>query len=358
MDAAKNNILIYRNDGETVSVSFPYSQERVERIRTLEGRQWNSKTKCWELPYTKDLEHLLVALYPEDQVHIVEGKPAAGLATPPWLTELKRELRLRGYRDKTRKAYTGHSRRLIQHFGRSPEQITEDEIRGYLTAILDRGASHAYVSQCISAIKFLYQRALRLNLDVERLPRPKKERKLPSVLNRDEARRILQAVGNVKHKTIMLLTYSAGLRVGEVVRLRAEDIDTERKLIHIHQGKQRKDRYTVLSDVALVCLKEYVQRYRPRTWLFPGQRPGRHLHERSVQKVFQRARIKAGVNKSVSVHSLRHSFATHLLEGGTDLRYIQELLGHKNSTTTEIYTHVSTRDIGRIRSPLDSLMDK
>ena len=142
------------------------------------------------------------------------------------------------------------------------------------------------------------------------------------------------------------------------MRLRVEDIDSERKLIHVKQGKQRKDRYTVLSDVALSALREYVRRYRPQTWLFPGQRPGRHLHERSVQKVFQRARIKAGVDKPVSVHSLRHSFATHLLEGGTDLRYIQELLGHKSSTTTEIYTHVSTRDIGQIRSPLDSLMDK
>ena len=129
-------------------------------------------------------------------------------------------------------------------------------------------------------------------------------------------------------------------------------------MIHIKQGKQRKDRYTMLSDVALEVLREYIQRYRPRTWLFPGARYGRHLHERSVQKVFERATQRAAIKKQVSVHTLRHSFATHLLEGGTDLRYIQELLGHKSSKTTEIYTHVSKRDISRIRSPLDTLMDE
>ncbi len=155
----------------------------------------------------------------------------------------------------------------------------------------------------------------------------------------------------------MLLTYSAGLRVGEVVRLRCEDIDIDRKMILVRQGKRRKDRYTMLSEFALGALREYLRRYRPRTWLFPGARYGRHLHERSVQKVFQRAKEKAGIDKQVSVHTLRHSFATHLLEGGTDLRYIQELLGHESSRTTEIYTHVSQRDIGRIRSPLDQLMD-
>ena len=153
----------------------------------------------------------------------------------------------------------------------------------------------------------------------------------------------------------MLLTYSAGLRLGEVVRLRVEDIDSERHLIHVRQGKGRKDRYTVLSQVAWEALRAYMQEYQPQKWLFPGARPERHLHERSVQKVFERAREKVGIHKDASVHTLRYSFATHLLESGTDLRYIQELLGHKSSKTTEIYTHVSERDIGRIQSPLDSL---
>lgn len=128
-------------------------------------------------------------------------------------------------------------------------------------------------------------------------------------------------------------------------------------MIHVRQGKHRKDRYTMLSDVALAALTDYRTSYRPTTWLFPGSGYGRHLHERSVQKVFQRAKDKVGISKQVSVHTLRHSFATHLLEAGTDLRYIQELLGHKNSKTTEIYTHVTERDLGRIRSPLDQIMN-
>ena len=197
---------------------------------------------------------------------------------------------------------------------------------------------------------------LRLEYPGDDLPRPRKERKLPKVLSRGEVLRLLGAVENVKHRAVMLLTYSAGLRVGEVVRLRCEDIDADRGLIHVRQGKRRKDRYTVLSEVAHEALRVYLIQYRPKTWLFPGAALGRHLHERSVQKVFQRACQRSGIKKSVSVHTLRHSFATHLLEGGTDLRYIQELLGHASSKTTEIYTHVSTKDLGRIRSPLDDFM--
>jgi integrase/recombinase XerD len=154
------------------------------------------------------------------------------------------------------------------------------------------------------------------------------------------------------------LTYSAGLRVGEVVRLKLEDIDEERKLIHIRQAKGRKDRYTVLSQVAWDFLNIYLKKYQPEVWLFTGAESGTHLTERSVQHIFENACEKAGIKKDVSVHSLRHSFATHLLEGGTDLRYIQELLGHASSKTTEIYTHVSKRDIGSIQSPLDRLMQE
>ncbi|MCL0077220.1 tyrosine-type recombinase/integrase [Dehalococcoidia bacterium] len=178
---------------------------------------------------------------------------------------------------------------------------------------------------------------------------------MPDILSRQEVLRLLEAVQNPKHRAIMLLTYSSGLRLGEVVRLKIEDIDSARRLIHLRQAKGRKDRYTVLSQVALDALRAYFKQYHPDQWLFPGAQPGRHLHERTVQKVFEQAREMAGIRKNVSVHTLRHSFATHLLESGTDLRYIQELLGHKSSKTTEIYTHVSERDIGRIQSPLDTL---
>ncbi len=223
--------------------------------------------------------------------------------------------------------------------------------------MLEKGASHSYVNQCVSALKFFFHKVLNYSSPIENLPRPKKERKLPNILSRAEVLRLMDAIENPKHRAIMLVTYSGGLRLGEVVRLRVEDVDPDRNLIHIRQGKRRKDRYTMLSQFALEALRKYARKYKPKLWLFPGAKPGRHLHERSVQKVFDRAYKKAGIEKSVSVHTLRHSFATHLLEQGTDLRYIQELLGHKSSKTTEIYTQVTTRDIRRIKNPLDSLME-
>jgi site-specific recombinase XerD len=190
---------------------------------------------------------------------------------------------------------------------------------------------------------------------VYEVKRPRKDKKLPAVLSKEEVAKILDSVDNIKHKAVLMLTYSAGLRVGEVVRLKPEDIDGKRMLIHIKGAKGRKDRYTLLSRTALEILRQYWRKYKPEKWLFGGAKEGRHLSIRSVDKIFRNACDKDGINKDVSVHTLRHSFATHLLEGGTDLRYIQELLGHVHSKTTEIYTHVSTKSISKIQSPLDTL---
>ena len=167
--------------------------------------------------------------------------------------------------------------------------------------------------------------------------------------------RILSSVSNIKHKAILMLVYSAGLRVSEVVKLRPADIDSKRMVIHIKGAKGRKDRYTILSETALIALREYWKQYKPMKWLFPGVRPNRHMTTRTVDKILEDACNKVKIRKDVSVHTLRHSFATHLLESGVNLRYIQEILGHKSSKTTEIYTHVSKKNIGKIKSPLDSL---
>ena len=165
--------------------------------------------------------------------------------------------------------------------------------------------------------------------------------------------KILQSLSNIKHKAILTPVYFAGLRVGEVVKLKPEDIDSDRRLIYIRGSKGRKDRYALLSDIALRILREYYKEYKPSKWLFEGARKGRHISTRTVQAIFRQACEKAGIKKEVSVHSLRHSFATHLLENGVDLRYIQKILGHKSSKTTEIYTHVSKASIASIKSPLD-----
>jgi site-specific recombinase XerD len=167
--------------------------------------------------------------------------------------------------------------------------------------------------------------------------------------------RLFAAVRNPKHLAVLAIVYSAGLRVSEVVRLRPGDLDRDRGLIHVRGAKGRKDRFTLLADAGLAAVDRYLEGRDPGTWLFPGNQPSRHLSPRTVQKVVEVARIRAGIEKPVSVHTLRHSFATHLLEAGTDLRFIQELLGHQNPRTTQLYTHVSTRSLGRIRSPLDAL---
>ena len=195
--------------------------------------------------------------------------------------------------------------------------------------------------------KFLYE-----------IKRPKKDKKLPIVLSKEEIVAILSSIDNIKHKAILMLVYSAGLRVGEVVRLKPEDIDSKRTLIHIRGAKGRKDRYSLLSEAALKTLREYWKQYKPEKWLFPGPDKERHITIRTAQRVFEMACKQAEVKKDVSIHNLRHSFATHLLENGIDLRYIQELLGHKSPKTTEIYTHVSNKDFMRIRNPLDQIFQE
>ncbi|NMB38540.1 MAG: tyrosine-type recombinase/integrase [Firmicutes bacterium] len=192
----------------------------------------------------------------------------------------------------------------------------------------------------------------------EKIRRPKKITRLPRVLSEREVAKLIGALTNLKHRTIMTVLYSAGLRVGEVVRLKAGDIDSSRMLILVSSGKGRKDRFSILSPVTLETLRQYYRVYRPQKWLFPGAKPGSHITERTVQKVFVQAKDKAGIHKQATVHSLRHSFATHLLEAGTDLRYIQELLGPQSSKTTEIYTRVTSHDLRRIQSPLDRLVLK
>ena len=187
------------------------------------------------------------------------------------------------------------------------------------------------------------------------IDRPNKEKTLPSVLSTQEVIDILKQTENIKHKAILMTIYSAGLRISESINLKFKDIDSDRMQIRVEQGKGKVDRYSLLSVRTLMILREYYKQYRPTVWLFEGVKKGEQYSTRSIQQIFQDAVHKAGITKDVSVHTLRHSFATHLLENGTDLRYIQSLLGHANSKTTEIYTHITTKGFDQIKSPLDTL---
>lgn len=282
------------------------------------------------------------------------GQPAGLFET------VRREMRLRNYSHKTIKAYVGNLRSFVKFLRpKHPREAAEDDIRRFLLHLIDEDQRSAgTVNQVFNALRFLYVELYHRPFVIGDLPRPRKERKLPDILNEDEVRRLFGSVGNLKHRTMLMLAYASGLRVSELVKLRIEDIDGHRGLIHLRDAKGKKDRYTLLPDSLRGQLLEYWKSYRlgGSGWLFAGQNPGYHISARSIQAVFERAVKAAGIHKPVSMHSLRHSFATHLLERGTDLRYIQELLGHQSVQTTEIYTHVSKRTLGRIRSPLDFLI--
>lgn len=343
-------------------VYFPYTKERVQKIRTMSLRSWNSQKRLWVIPYTPEAITELKRIFSDETV-IIDRRINLNqlndylnweMSLQQDLESMEQQLILKGFSDKTRKAYLGHASRFVQAIKKDLRTISKDDIQGYLAIQLEeRKKSHAYVSQALSSIKFLFKYVLRKNVDSMDIPRPKKEHKLPQVLSQEEIAKILTTVKNVKHRAILFLTYSAGLRVSEVVRLTYNDLHPDRKLIRIKQGKGNKDRYTLLSDTAMGVLNEYITYFKPQKWLFTGENPENHISERTVQVIFKNTLVKAGIKRDLSVHSLRHSFATHLLESGTDLRYIQELLGHKSSKTTEIYTHVSNKDLARIQNPLD-----
>jgi integrase/recombinase XerD len=276
------------------------------------------------------------------------------------MTKLRRrmieDMELRNLAPKTVAVYVQRVAAFARHFGRSPEALGPDEVRSYLVHLVqERHVSWSYYNQTVAALRFLYEVTLERQGVLQRIRCPKLPKKLPTVLSPDEVTRVFAAVASLKHRAILMTAYAAGLRVSEVATLRVDDIDSGRMVLRIRQGKGRKDRYVMLSPRLLAVLREYWKAARPSDWLFPGDVPGRPLTEASVHRVCVRAARDAGLDKHVTVHTLRHSFATHLLEAGTDIRTIQVLLGHRNLKTTAIYTHVSQAAVEATRSPLDRL---
>lgn len=361
------SIRVNRGKPRELEIAFSYNEEYIAKVKSIRGRKWDIQNKKWLVPDSKESMEQLMKLFVKVELDIDKSICYAG-ETEQYEVEgphaqlvksVKERLKLRGYSPKTIKSYTSHVRLFLEHSGKSVDQMVTEDVNNYLLYLLEeKGNAHTFVSQAVSAIKFLFGQVLMKDDIIVNIVRPKKESKLPEVLSYKEVLNLLDSVVNLKHKAILFLTYSSGLRVGEVVRLKLNDIDSDRMLIHVVQGKGRKDRYTVLSEVALTVLREYARDYKPSVWLFQGEEANKHITERTVQRIFENAKEKVGIRKKVSVHSLRHSFATHLLEGGIDLRYIQELLGHQSSKTTEIYTHVTQKSIKKIASPLDKIMGK
>ena len=279
----------------------------------------------------------------------------AGLHQRGCPREYVEKLEVRRYAENTARTYVSLFALFINHFkGKELLEINERDIRDYLMLIVKRGYSASYQNQMLNAIKFYYEQVLNMPNRYYEIDRPLKERKLPKVLSEEEVARILSNIANLKHRAIIMTIYSAGLRISEVLNLRIEDILSDNQMIMVRGGKGSKDRTTVLSEKTLGVLRRYYVDYRPKQWLFEGQNGGSYSTT-SIQNIFKKALKKSGITKKATVHTLRHSFATHLLEHGTDLRYIQALLGHSSSKTTEIYTHVCSTKLSEIKSPLDRL---
>lgn len=261
------------------------------------------------------------------------------------------------YSDNTIRTYSELVKNFITHIGSKPiSRITNDDVVNYIfKEIVDKGYSFAYQNQVVSALKLFFREVVKSEIDIDKIRRPRVEHKLPNVLSKDEVKRILTAPKNIKHKTMLSLIYACGLRRSELLNLKPSSIDSKRGLLIIRQAKGYKDRIVPVSEKTITMLRDYYQLYKPKRWLFEGQQPGEPYSAESLQKVLKDSIHKAKITKPVTLHWLRHSYATHLLESGTDLRYIQELLGHKSSRTTEIYTHVSTQSIQKIKSPFDDL---
>ena len=261
------------------------------------------------------------------------------------------------YSANTIKTYTDALSVFIRFMANKPplQWNLQDIIHFNNEYILKNGHSVSYQNQMVNAIKLFLRVTENRQIKIEEIHRPRPEHRLPNVLSKEEVKAIMQSLRNVKHRCMLSLIYSCGLRRGELLNLKLLDIDSRRNLVIVRQGKGKKDRVVPLSEKVLGMLRAYYLAYKPKNWLFEGQIAGQPYDERSLSEVLKQATRKAGITKPVTLHWLRHSYATHLLESGTDLRFIQELLGHKHSKTTEIYTHVSTHSLQKIKSPFDDL---
>lgn len=363
-----NKLIVVKYHNGRIRLIFRYNKELIKLIKQQAFYTWDQDNSWWTLPHTETILEKLADFctaagwyyqYLEDLKNLIR-KPRQRpeeienyRETPDCYTDKLRVLR---YSEHTIKTYVDCFKEFINYFStKEIDHITQEEIMAYLLYLVDeRQISTSYQNQAINAIKFYYEKVLKGTRQVYYIERPRKERTLPTVLSEEEVKTLISSFTNLKHKCMVMLAYSAGLRVGEVINLKVKDIDSKRMLINIKGGKGKKDRITLLSKKLLPILREYYNMYKPKEYLFEGQMGGQYS-ARSVQETLKFHAEKCGFRKHITVHTLRHSFATHLLENGTDQRYIQSLLGHESPKTTNIYTHITTKGFDQLRNPMDNL---
>lgn len=361
-------------DVAVIFIIFPRQSELIDVVRKLKGVRWSQSIAKWYIPESEfNIEGIISATadiaYIEysslknspGNTKTITEKPAKKIVISSEIDEALASLRKwmmhKRYSESAIKSYYEGTKTFLNFVYPKPvtEVTNEDMVRFVNEYIIKRNLSYAFQNQVINAVKILYREIIPGYFDIEKFERPRPEHKLPNVLSKKEVSAILKAHYNLKHKAMLSLIYACGLRRSELIHLKPLDIDSNRGLLIIRQSKGKKDRVVPISEKTIMMLREYYKAYKPAYWLFEGQKKGEQYSEKSLQSVLKMALQKARINKPVTLHWLRHSYATHLLESGTDLRYIQELLGHKSSKTTEIYTHVSTKSLQNIKSPFDDL---
>jgi len=360
---------------ECIRLNFAYDEQLIEVVRRIEGWRWSQTNRCWYVESKEGSLKKIMASFKGkawvDATAFYDGEQLKKEVKSPIhhqqhigrrniIKEVPEEysllLKRRNYSRATLNTYTSLFKDFINYFAElQPEKITEAQIRQYQDYLVNkREVSNSTHNQAINAIKFYYEKVLGREKKTYWIDRPIKEKKLPHVISEEDVVRLLAATANLKHKCIIAMLYSAGLRRGELVQLRVEDVDLDRLQIFVRGGKGKKDRTTLLAISMAHALRHYIDEYKPSYWLFEGVRKLRYSPN-SVRMVIKHAKEKAGIVKHITPHVLRHSFATHLMDHGTDSRFIQELLGHESLDTTAIYTHVSTRSLKNIKSPLDRI---
>ncbi|WP_452227129.1 tyrosine-type recombinase/integrase [Lacinutrix cladophorae] len=361
---------IQHNNQEQVKIDFEYNYDLKEYIKLFPLVKWSNSHRAYYIPFSKTnvnnlYKHLRAKQHVVDYSLIVSNTYDRSTKSEAKLKPLKEDyikpikefvqwMHIKRYSFNTIQTY--ESMLIIffkYHNSKKIENITNKDLIDFNdNYILANNYSYTYQNQLVNAVKLFYQQTHHVHLDLEALDRPKKSKRLPEVLSLDEVKDILYNATNLKHKTLLCLLYSCGLRIGEALSLRLSSLDLERRLLHVKAAKGRKDRYVPLSITMITLLRRYYNSYKPKGFLFEGQRGGEYSATSSRQ-VLRRILNKTAIKKHVTLHTLRHSYATHLLENGTDIRYIQVLLGHNSPKTTMIYTHVSTINLEKIKNPFD-----
>jgi len=339
-------IIKYKNEGR-IAVVFEKNDDLNKRIRKFYGSCWSSSLRCWHVPDTKENRIRFKIETSIQQFNLQKDEK---------IELFKKWLQSKRYSDNTVKTYSEALKTFLYYFKeKAAEQINNQDIIDFNNDyILNKQFSSSYQNQVVNAVKLFFKTIEDIRIDVGLIHRPKAYNPLPKVLSIDEISTIINSTLNIKHKCMISLIYSAGLRRSELLNMKLEDINSQRMQITIRNSKNKKDRIVPLSESILKMLRLYYKAFKPKLYVFEGRGDMRY-NERSLAYVLKSACKKANIKKNVNLHMLRHSYATHLLESGTDLRFIKELLGHKSSKTTEIYTHVSQKSLDKIKSPFDQL---